>query len=142
MEIIFTTDNRIMSRLIRFFTACRWHHCGATFGDGIIYEARGSHGVVASSVTEFKSRGEWASITIPTRDRESAKRFASKQLGKGYDWRGVFSFFLRNQKQSDEKWYCSELVVAIAEAGGAHIVRKGLANVLPRDLWALPLDIK
>jgi hypothetical protein len=38
--------------------------------------------------------------------------FLKSQEGKGYDWRGVFCYGTRRDKQNPLKWFCCELILA------------------------------
>lgn len=135
MQIIFATDNEPLSRLIRAVTNCRWHHVGVIFDDMVI-EARFT-GVMHVPLDEVKARGEYEVVGCPVRDEAKAKRFALAQVGKKYDMAGLLSFPLRVPWQDPRRWYCSELVAAVASAGGTPLVRDGLAGVSPRDLWVV-----
>ena len=133
MRIIFATDNDPLSVAIRTATACPWHHVGAVFDDYVI-EARFA-GVLYTHIDEVKARGEYYIIDYPLDDEDEAKRFALDQVGKEYDFIGLVGFQFRLGLQDPDKWYCSELIQAIAVAGGSPIVRENLKGVSPRDLW-------
>lgn len=133
MNLIFATDSEKLSGIIRAVTSCQWHHVGAIFGD-YVYEARFS-GVLKTHVEDFKKRGRYCIVDCPLKDESAALDFANEQLGKKYDIAGLISFPLRARWQDPTRWYCSELVAAIAEAGRTQIVRSDLSGVSPRDLW-------
>ena len=137
MKVIFTTDNLPASIAIRVLTASTWHHCAVVIGQEVI-EASGLHGVRKVPLDEFKSRGNWAIYDIHVADDWAANNWLYQQLGKPYDWLGVFGLMLSRRWQNEKRWYCSELVAAAASAGGTEIVRSNLKGVTPRDLWVLP----
>jgi len=133
MQLIFCTDNKPLSKIIRTLTSCKWHHVGVVF-DGYVIESR-FMGVVKTPIDNFKLRGAYTIVDCPVKDEDKALEFALCQIGKKYDIAGLLSFPFRTQWQDPAKWYCSELVAAISEAGGTSLVRPNLKGVTPRDLW-------
>lgn len=138
MRLIFATDDEPLSKLIRAVTSCKWHHVGVVFDDYVV-EAR-FIGVIRTPLEDFKKRGKFCIVEHHLTDEDAAQEFALEQIGKGYDKAGLISFPFRARWQDESKWYCSELVAAIATAGGSPIVRSGLSGVSPRDLWVVPND--
>jgi uncharacterized protein YycO len=60
--------------------------------------------------------------------------FATAQLGKDYDWRGVLKFVTKRKGKEDwSKWWCSELAFETFEAGN----RQPLART---EGWEVPPD--
>ena len=139
MQIVFTTDNRPGSWLIRKLTASRWHHVGVSFGE-TVFESRATGGVQKTTLGEFKSRGQFSSYEVPVPDEKGSLDWLHTQLGKPYDWSGVFGLALSRRWQKPERWYCSELAAAAAKAGGLDLVRRDITGVTPRDLWVLPYN--
>lgn len=135
MKIAFATDSEPLSKLIRTVTSCQWHHVGVVFNDEYVIEAR-FIGVVKTPLADFKARGKYEIIDYEVPDEGVALDFALNQLGKQYDFAGLISFPFRVKWQDPSRWYCSELVAAIAAIGGSPIVRANLTSVSPRDLWA------
>lgn len=134
MQIAFATDSEPLSKVIRAATSCQWHHVGVVFNNEYVVEAR-FVGVVKTPLADFKARGKHLIVDYPVSDEGVAQEFALTQLGKEYDFAGLISFPFRRRWQDDTRWYCSELVAAIAAAGGSPVVRSGLKAVSPRDLW-------
>lgn len=135
MKIIFATDNEPLSKIVRTLNNCRWHHVGVLFNDYVI-EARFS-GVMKTQVEYFKIRGSYEIVDYPVNDEGKALDFALNQISKKYDLPGLLSFPFRARWQNSTRWYCSELVAAIADAGGSPLVRSDLNGVSPRDLWVM-----
>lgn len=56
--------------------------------------------------------------------RVKAVAFAEGELGKPYDWRGLFGFLSRRDgAQNPTKWFCSEFVAACFRHGGYRLLR-------------------
>ncbi len=68
--------------------------------------------------------------------------FAKAQIGKGYDWLGVFRFMDKVPARDNNRWFCSELVhKAVAQAGVRLLERIPSAEVSPMHLGISPLLI-
>ena len=123
----------------RFFTSCEWSHCGMIFDDrpNMVYESRLIGGVKTNRLESVKNRGHWAIITVKIHDEREAMNFASRQVGKNYDYLGA----LGNSRKTGNRWHCTSYVTHAVNAGGVRLVRE-LYDVQPRDLWMLPFDIE
>lgn len=60
--------------------------------------------------------------------------FALAQVGKGYDYRGIFGFIARKDIARAGRWFCSELVSAAFAQAGASLLRMEPNKVSPGDL--------
>lgn len=138
MKVIFTSSNLPFALAIRFFTGCKWHHCGILYDDNTVIESRALAGVKGVTLQDFKNRGDWCIIEYDVADEVKAKQFLFRQLDKPYDWGGAIAYPFRGDWQDRKKWYCSELVAATFEAGSSQLVRKGVRSITPRDLFINP----
>jgi len=69
-----------------------------------------------------------------------AWEFASGQVGKRYDYRGLVRFLKRSKPRQDDRWFCSELVFAALAAGGLHALERiDPSQVSPGLLIASPV---
>ncbi len=77
------------------------------------------------------SRVERYNIDAPS----SVLDYALSQVGKPYDWKGIFAFVSHNRDwQEDDAWFCSELVAFSFEQAGFPLVRDVAYRITPRDL--------
>jgi uncharacterized protein YycO len=61
--------------------------------------------------------------------------YAVSQLGKKYDWSGVFNFIEPNRNwQEDDSWFCSELVAKAFLEAGTPLINAPAHRVAPGDL--------
>lgn len=138
MELIFGAAPRIGSLFLRIFTFSRWSHVGVVNGDEVI-EAHFPR-VRSVPLAEFKANyPTWEMADLPTPDDARAWQFCRDQIGKLYDVGALFAFpFQRRDWESPNRWFCSELPVAAANAAGAHYYRDSeLSRITPGELWAV-----
>jgi uncharacterized protein YycO len=64
--------------------------------------------------------------------------FLSKQVGKKYDFGAITRFLSRRKEPADDKWFCSELVLAAFSEGGLDLLRGAPSMMSPRDLSLSP----
>lgn len=100
MKIIFATNNKIGSVLIRLTTHCEWSHCACCFGD-VAIEARFG-GVAKTTPDEVKSRGRYSEIEVKLKDEKATYEFALNQVGKKYDYRGLAAFWFNRNLEGPE----------------------------------------
>ena len=135
MQVIFTSSDLPLALAVRFFTGCRWSHCGVVYNGSSVIEASALHGVRAVSLNDFKARGKYCIVDFEVRDEHAAMHFLYNQLGKPYDWTGAIAYPFRGDWQEATKWYCSEIVAASLSAGGVDLFRDGIRSITPRDLY-------
>jgi uncharacterized protein YycO len=139
MNVIFATDKKIWSVFIRWFTWSKYSHVALVNGDKVI-EATLAHGVRMTSLDNFLSRYKktlMCDVTVV--DEEKAWNFALKQICKPYDISAIIGLALRRKWTNDDKWFCSELVVASLYQGGVTLIRKDTYRVTPEDILNSPL---
>lgn len=118
-RILFSTNDKIGSRLIRFGTRSEYSHCDLISPSGLsIIGAVPFKGVVEYPLEERVDQStKWAVYEIDA-DPALAWRYAQSQFGKSYDWLGVLGIVAMRDWEGDDKWFCSELVAkACLEAG-------------------------
>lgn len=142
MNIIFSTGPHLGSVLLRAILFSEWSHCGIVTEDGsTVIEASAAHGVVETPIEKFTRYGRYAIVECPVPDPVAAYAAARAELGKGYDWIGLLGLAVVKPLQSDDRWFCSELVQHVKVAGGLRDLRYGTGRITPRDLWNLPYEV-
>lgn len=107
MKVILSTNDNIHSWAIRLFTWSKWSHAGVIVNNKVI-EATAKHGVVETSLHDFKMRYKrYKIIDVPHQGDYQTRLY--KQLGKKYDWGAIFRFVLRGDWHKPDKWFCYEL---------------------------------
>ena len=83
--------------------------------------------------------GTWTLVTTPLDDAavQRAYTFAVAQIGKPYDWRGVFLAWRTTALGNavNGKWFCSELAAAALIAAGVTLPHMRPAHWTPRRLF-------
>lgn len=69
---------------------------------------------------------------------KDSKAFFLSQVGKGYDWCGVFAFMsimrLFGNKHNPDRWFCSEYISAGCNAIGRPLLNKEPYKIDPGDI--------
>ncbi len=114
-----------------------WTHCAVIDGEHVVESLASRGGVILSPLAEAVGRSSEYEVTdVPTPDDAAGIAWARSQVGRPYDWSGVFGLALRGRDwQGDDSWYCSELVErALVEAGLTGDLarwRYGLCGITP-----------
>ena len=138
MQVIFSTGPHLGSWFLRTVMFSEWSHCGIITEDGLsVIEASSKYGVVKTPVEKFQRYGKWAIQDVPVPDEDAAFSALYEQLGKSYDWLGLLGLAFVREWNSDDKWFCSELVQYVKVKGGLIDIRYEQWRVTPRDLWAI-----
>lgn len=134
----FTTKGHIGSRIAAKLSQSReFNHCMLIDGD-MVSEAV-TWGGTRYLKTDIAMRGvkKFQDMVVFVPDIEAMRAFLCDQYGKGYDWLGAIGLpILRSEAwQDDDRWWCSELILAALGAGGNWILDPGeLRRVTPNDL--------
>jgi len=106
-------ENDLPGRIIAAYTGSDWIHAELIYPDGVSVSSwASSGGVVARPTREtIKNPHYWEVYDLGNFDTSGLDSFLRSQIGKGYDWQGVFlTYALPLQKQSWNRWTCAELV--------------------------------
>lgn len=119
---VFITGDDLGSRLIRNRSGGPSSHVGILLPDGGIIDSTIKHGVKPRTYREFiKNRYVVGSFDVAC-DDDKAHEFLFKQEGKPYDYTALFGFAAGYDFQEDDSWYCYELFIAAAIAGGREVL--------------------
>lgn len=129
----FSKSRNPFSWLIRKFTWSDWSHVDVVLPSGKLLGAT-SGGVGLREPEDVKQ-----SIRFKIDAPITALEKIASQIGKPYDWRGVFGLWLKRDWQENDSWFCSELVAwAFKEAGKPLLRTEHLERITPRDLLLSP----
>lgn len=130
----FSSQDRIGSKAIQFFTWSEYSHVDIVLTDGKLFGARGD-GV--------KIREPWGCYDRIIRKISDAPESiidkALTQEGKPYDYTALLGFLARRDWTKDCSWFCSELVAwAFSEEGYPLLNADNYYRITPRDLLLSP----
>jgi uncharacterized protein YycO len=142
-DLIFTRSQTVTSAVIRFRTWGDYSHvmlCGKKWPEVISADAEG---VTLRDMTEREFENPSSILGLP--DLPEPKRWeilewAYSQIGKGYDFLGLADFLINADVQSEDRFFCSELVFLSYKNAGIELLKRiDHAFVSPRDLYISPL---
>ncbi|EDO8872226.1 hypothetical protein GL638_00555 [Campylobacter coli] len=99
-----------------------YSHCEIILDNLMISSSPRDKGV---RIKEFKDTGRWDFIEINDINETKIKEFLYSQIGKKYDFLGILGFFTLT-KDSEDKWFCSEIIIRALQIGG--LVKLGDMN--------------
>jgi hypothetical protein len=108
---------RLFDRLIRRWTRSRFSHVELVVDDAIACSADAWEGNVRIRSTSGFNRLHWEIVPVVL-VKDTA--WINEQLGKKYDWLGIFGFTFFGV-QDKRRWYCSELCAELAGIAGRPI---------------------
>lgn len=124
------------SRLVEWFTWSDYSHVDLVLPSGNLLGAL--PGGVAVRAPDQPVRQ--ALFEVQACDEVLA--LAVGQIGKPYDWAGVFGIALRHKLgvwREDDSWWCSELIAWCFERAGFPLLRgDDFSSITPRDLLLSP----
>jgi hypothetical protein len=124
----FTYNPTFYNRAIRFFTWYEYTHVELVIKPGVYIGSLPGKGVVCHNKSAVKEK--FMTLDVPS---EPVVEFMCSQLGKKYDWSGVIGLPFRRRWQSEDKWFCSELI-ATAINKSVDTFSEESYRIVPRDI--------
>lgn len=120
MKAVFLKGTGVIDYAIRIWTLSPYSHSEFQFSDG---ESMGVCLTLPPKVTRrrvvYGPSWELVDLDVPIERELKIKEFIIKQLGKDYDWKGIFlSQVLPFKSEDPTKWFCSELCMASFKYAG------------------------
>lgn len=142
-RIIFSTNKKIGSVVIRFGTWSDYSHCdviGPTGHAGKIIGATPGGGVISYSLADrIGMSTKWMIYEVDA-DPHQVWAYLETQLGKPYDWLGCLGIAFHRDWEDDDKWFCSELIAKAFLEAGAPLLNPEIKinRITPEDLLSSP----
>ena len=144
MKILLYKGKSLISKAIQFQTRSEYSHCALQLDDHFIVEAWHVGGVRG---IRYSGEGHASGTVVDVYgihpaaeyDADLVGTFIRKQLGKKYDFWSVGRFLSRRDAPANDKWFCSELVLAALAAGGLDLLHINHAEASPRDVSISPM---
>ena len=117
----------LTSRIIKFVTRGEYSHTAIILDNDRIVEAwQGSNSVrVIKSLSDGHKPGtpvDIYSVRMGSEQEREFREFIEAQIGKKYDFWGIWGFLRRKDLQRGESWFCSELFAAGCGAAGVRLL--------------------
>lgn len=120
MKFYFVTSKGLISKIIRAFEGGRSSHVAIGINNRI-YDSTLLHGVKSWSEEEFSAKHTIQDIIeLDLSMEDLALCFLLDQVGKSYDWTALIGFLLWRDWTKPDKWYCSELALAVIQNGSSY----------------------
>jgi len=106
--------------------------------NGDFIGARGSGGVIRHAEPKPASKKQVYVVYMPQHKANAFYRAIESQVGKPYDWLGIFGYALRKDWETHNAWFCSELVAWAFNQADFPLINAKKSRVTPRDLTLSP----
>lgn len=140
-RLIFSRSHGVFSPLVRAVTWSDWSHCGILTKDNTVVESAFKlGGVVETPYALFTERVDsYTIVEMDCRDAQAIIDAARSQIGKPYDWTGLFGILFHNRNwQEEDKWWCSELIAwAFEQAGEPLFTPETRIRISPQHIYML-----
>ena len=132
LQLFFSNTRSLASYCVRFATWGEYGHVGLYRDDTIIEANSTLNKVVCRSFEP----SEYSQFVIKEYDipAKPVWDIISSQIDKPYDWSAIYGFLFRQDWQSPDKWFCSELVEWGCNSIGYSMINKKSWRVSPQDL--------
>lgn len=139
MKVIYCSNDKFGSWLIRTFTWSRFSHVVFVEDDTHVIDSTFTHGGVQRRPMAdiYRDYTTVEVVEIPVPDEQAALAFARSQLGKPYDKTAIIGFIFRRRWADADSWFCNELIEAIATAGGRQRFRESISRITPQESWSV-----
>ena len=149
-RILLVHGTSILDKGILWWTRGYYSHAALLFSDDMVIEAVSPRvRIVTFSDWKMQNVGRgnsWTTFYLDTYPGAELliRDFATRQLGKKYDWMGDFHFVTRQNysQEEDNKWFCSELVFAACENGSWSLFQRTEAWEVTPDLIKRSWNVK
>jgi len=124
-KILLMRGRGIQGAVVRCQTRSHFAHAALLYPDGrTIIESYPGAGV---RVKLIDSWDDVVPFDVPSMSPEQwrrAFRFAESKIGCDYDWFSILCFLTREKPPTNNKWFCSELVMASMSAAGVQLLSR------------------
>ena len=125
---------KISSKAISWWTKHPYYHCELIIKDKWISSHPDLGGVRVLTLDKLRPTWDYYEINLPDITKEQEEilwGFLQEQINTGYDWKGIFlSQFVKIGLNSDQKWFCSEIVVKLLQL----MYCKTLLDIVPNKI--------
>lgn len=132
MRLLFVRSKSPFSFFVRLveglrsgrFTLAPWSHVAVVAADGLhIVDSMWQHGGVTRRTLDsfLGAFPDNQVVDVKLTNEPAASFWLDTQVGKPYDYRGLFGFIVGRSTEDPSAWYCFELAAAALRQGGLPI---------------------
>ena len=137
IKLQFSSQPTITSKLIQWRDWSEYSHVDMIMPDGRLFGAMGD-GVKLRD--PYKTSKKIVLEVEVTQQMNDIYLRASLELGKPYDYAGIFGFIFNRNWQESDKWFCSELIAWCFKEEGINLLRTDdISRISPATLILSPL---
>lgn len=134
----FVTTRSLFSWIVRQACWSKFSHVEFALADGYL-GAQGIGGVQLRPFDYEKNPIEtFRYVNVTDKEYDAIMRYARAQIGKPYDWSGIFGIATHRDWHRANSWFCSELVAACFDFANHPLIKDKVDRVTPEMLFELP----
>ncbi len=116
--------DKIKNKLIKMWTSSEYFHVEIIIKDRWISSSPSVGAVYENQLHERSTKYDYVDVNVNGRKLRTVQKFIQSQIGKKYDWPGIFfSQVINFDLDSRDKWFCSEIVAQILQIFGLDLSR-------------------
>jgi len=143
MKVLLYQGISVVSKIIKWQTRSQYSHAAVELDDSSVIESW-HKGV--EHVKDYRTNHTSGTVVdvfgikAPSENIDLAESIFLKQVGRKYDFQGVFNFVTREDINVDERLFCSESVMTGFNEAGIYLLERIKPNLVsPRDIHISPL---
>lgn len=146
VSVLFTKQRSLGSYIIRLVTWSNYSHVeillpDMNLKDDFLFSSTAKDGVGYTRLSERLHKSSKAVIMEIDSDNFNFPlllKFIESNMWKKYDWLGVIGIGLKRDWQSNNRWFCSEIVASALKYAGVQLFDSGFyGRITPQDLYKL-----
>jgi len=111
--------DKLISKSIKIWTDSPYFHCEIIINDEWVSSNPEVGAVYRNELKTLKDNYDYVTLEVDGRRNKKVQNFIDNQIGKKYDYFGIFFSQVIDIKMDDKnKWFCSEIVSHILKMYG------------------------
>lgn len=110
-----------VSNMIRWQTQAKYSHVGYMLTSNTVLEAWPGKGVQIKSLSDTSDIDFYQIDATPAQEADVIA-FYMQNMGREYNYWGVFNFITRMKIKKDDTWFCSEILFEALKRSNIHLL--------------------
>lgn len=133
--ISFHRGTGLRNWFIKQFTGCEFTHVEMEIESSRGWASASPELGVYIKPQSYDPTIEYKMIDVSETQAKVLRDFVYRQEGKPYDWYAIFGILFYRQWDSEDRWFCSELIAAAFARAGISLVYEPTNWITPADLF-------